>query len=72
MVKGKEKDTCLGDSGGGLYLKDYSKVKMRRVVVGITSYGVGCGRSNSPGIYTRVSFYLDFIRISLINLNLNN
>ncbi len=72
MVKGKERDTCLGDSGGGLYLKDYSNVKMRRVVVGITSYGVGCGRSNSPGIYTRVSFYLDFIRISLINLNLNN
>ena len=31
-------------------------------LVGITSYGARCGDPESPGVYTRVSQYLDFIR----------
>jgi secreted trypsin-like serine protease len=41
-------DTCAGDSGGPL--RDETGL-----VVGVTSWGVGCGRSGLPGVYTRVS-----------------
>ena len=30
--------------------------------MGIVSRGAGCGRTNSPGIYTRVSSYADWIQ----------
>ena len=41
-------NACAGDSGGPL--RDGSGL-----VVGITSWGVGCGRPGLPGVYTRVS-----------------
>jgi secreted trypsin-like serine protease len=63
-------DTCLGDSGGGLYIIDNSLSVPRRMVIGITSFGTGCGRSMLPGIYTRVSYHLDFIRLVLLNFKL--
>jgi secreted trypsin-like serine protease len=63
-------DTCLGDSGGGLYIIDNSSSVPRRMVIGITSFGTGCGRSMLPGIYTRVSYHLDFIRLVLFNFNI--
>uniref|UniRef100_A0A8I3W5L4 Transmembrane serine protease 12 n=1 Tax=Callithrix jacchus TaxID=9483 RepID=A0A8I3W5L4_CALJA len=48
-------DTCRGDSGGPLmcYLPEYK----RFFVMGITSYGHGCGRRGFPGIYLGPSFY---------------
>jgi V8-like Glu-specific endopeptidase len=56
------KDTCQGDSGGPL-------VQTRgtdRVQIGVTSYGIGCGRKDEPGVYTRVSSYLDWIAMAII------
>ncbi|XP_063917040.1 serine protease persephone-like [Zophobas morio] len=50
-------DTCQGDSGGPLQIQSMASIS---TVVGITSYGIGCG-SNYPGVYTRVSGYLDWI-----------
>ncbi|CAH1159751.1 unnamed protein product [Phaedon cochleariae] len=44
-------DACNGDSGGPLLC--------RSVQYGIISWGVGCGVS--PGVYTRVDRYLEFI-----------
>ncbi|XP_032991698.1 transmembrane protease serine 12-like [Lacerta agilis] len=52
-------DTCLGDSGGPLmcYLPDDGKFYL----VGITSYGIGCGRPKLPGIYIHTAKYRSWI-----------
>ncbi|KAJ7423359.1 Salivary plasminogen activator beta [Willisornis vidua] len=51
-------DACKGDSGGPLVcLKDD-----RMYLVGIISWGIGCGRKGIPGVYTNVSRYLDWIQ----------
>ncbi|KAJ8725178.1 hypothetical protein PYW07_016136 [Mythimna separata] len=40
------KDTCQGDSGGPAVVDG--------LLSGVTSYGYGCARPNSPGVYTRI------------------
>ncbi|XP_011282232.1 transmembrane protease serine 12 isoform X10 [Felis catus] len=52
-------DTCRGDSGGPLmcYLPEHR----RFFVMGITSYGYGCGRKNFPGVYCGPSFYQQWL-----------
>uniref|UniRef100_A0A8C3QIV4 Peptidase S1 domain-containing protein n=1 Tax=Cyanoderma ruficeps TaxID=181631 RepID=A0A8C3QIV4_9PASS len=49
-------DTCQGDSGGPLL---YSGEHWQ--VVGIVSWGQGCGTPSTPGVYTSVRAYLDWI-----------
>nr|XP_054763626.1 uncharacterized protein LOC129270252 [Lytechinus pictus] len=51
-------DTCQGDTGGPLQCEDETG---RMYLVGITSFGYGCGKENYPGVYTRAFEYLDFI-----------
>ncbi|CAH2099248.1 unnamed protein product [Euphydryas editha] len=59
------KDTCQGDSGGPLQVMDYRvdciKTFPLHRIVGVTSFGRDCGRRMSPGIYTRVSKYIEWI-----------
>ena len=57
-------DTCQGDSGGPLMMFSDE----RWYVVGITSYGVGCGLPSYPGVYTRVSAYEKYITCFLKNV----
>jgi len=45
------RDTCAGDSGGPLVASSGGHA----VLVGITSFGLGCARSGHPGVYTRAS-----------------
>lgn len=54
------KDTCNGDSGGPLQVY-HRDVKCMFKIVGVTSFGQGCGIVGVPGVYTRVSFYLDWV-----------
>lgn len=54
------KDTCEGDSGGPLFLKS-SDPNCNYDVVGITSIGGICGTARKPGVYTRVSYYMNWI-----------
>ncbi|XP_015175700.1 PREDICTED: serine protease snake-like isoform X2 [Polistes dominula] len=54
------KDTCQGDSGGPLQIL-HPRYSCLYKVIGITSFAQVCGNSNSPGVYTRVSYYLNWI-----------
>ncbi len=54
-------DTCQGDSGGSLACKVTGDGGDRHVLMGLTSWGYGCGRPNRPGVYTKVIDYLDWI-----------
>merc|ERR1712130_796712 len=53
------RDTCNGDSGGGLFSRNLGG---GFAVVGVTSFGVECAREDFPGVYTRVDEYLPWIQ----------
>lgn len=42
------KDSCAGDSGGGLWLNE-------RILVGVVSFGSEVCGSRKPGVYTKIS-----------------
>eukprot|EP00984_Skeletonema_dohrnii_P016763 scaffold7499_cov81-Skeletonema_dohrnii-CCMP3373.AAC.5 len=54
-------DTCQGDSGGPMMLAS-EEGEGDPIQVGITSWGFGCAEPNFPGVYTRVSYYADWIK----------
>ena len=51
-------DTCQGDSGGPMTFEDANEVN---TIMGIVSWGFGCARPGYPGVYTRVTNYVDWI-----------
>lgn len=53
------KDTCKGDSGGPLIVFDNESDSWRQV--GITSWGFGCAKPNTYGVYTKLEKYDTFI-----------
>ncbi|XP_055381918.1 transmembrane protease serine 9 [Condylostylus longicornis] len=52
------KDSCSGDSGGPMMVDEGGG---RWVQVGIVSWGIGCGKGQYPGVYSRVSSFLPWI-----------
>ncbi|CAB3235477.1 unnamed protein product [Arctia plantaginis] len=54
----KGKDGCQGDSGGPLLVFETDE---KYVQAGIVSWGIGCADPRYPGIYTKVSNYIDWI-----------
>ncbi|KAI4503887.1 hypothetical protein M0802_001290 [Mischocyttarus mexicanus] len=54
-------DACQGDSGGPLLCRN-PKVDCAHYVAGIVSHGEGCGRPGKPGIYAKVTHFLDWIK----------
>ena len=53
----KGKDSCSGDSGGPMQIGEGSTWTQ----IGIVSWGIGCGKSHYPGVYTRVTAVRDWI-----------
>ncbi|CAI6347861.1 unnamed protein product [Macrosiphum euphorbiae] len=52
-----EKDACHGDSGSPLMWPSGSQYYL----VGVVSAGFNCGVPEYPGVYTRVSYFVDWI-----------
>uniref|UniRef100_A0AAY4CDF7 T-plasminogen activator n=1 Tax=Denticeps clupeoides TaxID=299321 RepID=A0AAY4CDF7_9TELE len=50
-------DACKGDSGGPLVCPSGD----RMTLLGLISWGDGCGKQDTPGVYTRVTQYVHWV-----------
>ncbi|XP_040549880.1 transmembrane protease serine 12 [Gallus gallus] len=57
-------DSCQGDSGGPLAC--HHPTANKYYMMGVTSFGLGCGHPNFPGIYVRLAPYRRWIKSQLL------
>lgn len=59
----RDMDSCLGDSGGPLQAPGiYFNGRVKYIQYGIVSFGLkSCGTAGVPGVYTNVTYYMDWI-----------
>lgn len=58
-------DACQGDSGGPLM---YAKVDGNNIIfylIGVVSYGYKCAEAGYPGVYSRVTYFMDWIQSNI-------
>ncbi|XP_072402182.1 venom protease-like [Diabrotica undecimpunctata] len=60
------KDTCQGDSGGPLMFAVKEQKHYWYYQIGIISYGFRCAEIGYPGVFTRVTNYLDWIQTNVV------
>lgn len=57
------KDSCQGDSGGPMTMPIFdANCGFRYYQIGIVSYGLGCARTDTPGVYARIQHFVDWIQ----------
>lgn len=52
-------DSCQGDSGGPMI--NWPSDRKTPVLAGLVSFGYGCAQKGVPAVYTRTSFYRDWV-----------
>ena len=57
-------DACQGDSGGPLIVIENGSPKM----VGIMSWGIGCGRAHFYTVYTRISTFIPWMEKTISDM----
>lgn len=55
-------DSCQGDSGGPLLKEIVYNDKVYYILIGLTSWGYGCGLEKYGGVYTKCSKYIEWIK----------
>ncbi|XP_050544572.1 venom protease-like [Daktulosphaira vitifoliae] len=50
-------DTCYGDSGGPMVLE----IEEQSYLIGVLSFGLKCGEPNFPVVYSRLTYFVDWI-----------